>query len=294
LARRAPKRELEQMADTKSVLTSPVVECNGARIPAAGIGTWALRGATAERIVEEALALGIRHIDTARMYDNEREIGAGIRASGVPRSEVFLTTKLLPGELRRADARRAAEDSLANLDVGYIDLLLIHWPNPAVPLAETLGVFVELKRRGAIRHIGVSNFTMGMVEQAVAVCEEPIVTNQVEFHPYLDQTQMLATCRRHGMSLTAYSPLAQGAVAHDPVIEEIAARHGKTAGQVALRWLLQHECVTVIPRSSKRERLIENASLFDFTMTDADMQRVSSLAKRDGRMTSGKYAPAWD
>jgi diketogulonate reductase-like aldo/keto reductase len=151
------------MDDVKTTLTSPVVECNGARIPVAGLGTWALRGATAKQMVQDALALGIRHIDTARMYDNERDVGAGIRASGVPRSEVFLTTKLLP-----------------------------------------------------------------------------IVTNQVEFHPYLDQTKMLAACRRHGMSLTAYSPLAQGAVAHDPAIQEIAARHGKTAGQVALRWLVQH------------------------------------------------------
>jgi 2,5-diketo-D-gluconate reductase B len=282
------------MDDVKTTLTSPVVECNGARIPVAGLGTWALRGATAKQMVQDALALGIRHIDTARMYDNERDVGAGIRASRVPRSEVFLTTKLLPGELRASDARRAAEDSLANLDVGYIDLLLIHWPNPAVPVAETLGVFVELKRRGAIKHIGVSNFTLAMVDEAVAVCEEPIVTNQVEFHPYLDQTKMLAACRRYGMSLTAYSPLAQGAVAHDPAIKEIAARHGKTAGQVALRWLVQHDGVTVIPRSSKKERLVENASLFDFALTDAEMKRVSSLAKEDGRMTSGKYAPAWD
>jgi len=282
------------MADAKTTLTSRVVECNGARIPVAGIGTWALRGPVAERMVQEALTLGIRHIDTARMYDNEREVGAGIRASGVPRSDVFLTTKLLPGELRAGDARRAAEDSLANLNVGYIDLLLIHWPNAAVPLAETLGVFVELKRRGAIKHIGVSNFTLAMVEQAVTMCEEPIVTNQVEFHPYLDQTKMLAACRRHGMSLTAYSPLAQGTVAHDPAIAEIAARHRKTNGQVALRWLVQHDGVAVIPRSSKRDRLIENASIFDFVLSDAEMQRVSSLAKREGRLTRGKYAPVWD
>jgi diketogulonate reductase-like aldo/keto reductase len=245
-------------------------------------------------MVKEALTLGIRHIDTARMYDNEREVGAGIRASGVARSDVFLTTKLLPGELRAGDARRAAEDSLANLNVGYIDLLLIHWPNAAVSLAETLGVFVELKRRGAIKHIGVSNFTLAMVEQAVTMCEEPIVTNQVEFHPYLDQTKMLAACRRHGMSLTAYSPLAQGTVAHDPAIAEIAARHRKTNGQVALRWLVQHDGVAVIPRSSKRDRLIENASIFDFVLSDAEMQRVSSLAKREGRLTRGKYAPVWD
>lgn len=282
------------MAESGVPSSSPVVECNGARIPAFGIGTWALRGGAAERVVHEAIALGVRHVDTARMYGNEREVGAGIRASGVPRGEVFLTTKLLPGELRAVDARRAADESLATLDIGYIDLLLIHWPNRDVPLRETLDVFVELKRRGSIRHIGVSNFTLAMVEEAVAVCDEPIVTNQVEFHPYLDQTKMLAACRKEGLSLTAYSPLAQGTVVRDPVIAGIAARHGKTAGQVALRWLVQHEGVVVIPRSSKRERLIENASIFDFRLSGDEMQRVSALAKRDGRLTSGKYAPRWD
>lgn len=282
------------MPESAPSLDSPVVECNGARIPALGIGTWALRGATAEQVVREALALGVRHVDTARMYGNEREVGAGIRASGIPREDVFLTTKLLPGELRAADARRAAEDSLATLDVGYIDLLLIHWPNRDVPLRETLDVFVKLKHRGEIKHIGVSNFTCAMLDEAVAACDEPIVTNQVEFHPYLDQTRMLVACRSRGLSLTAYSPLAQGTVMRDPVIAEIAAQHGRSPGQVALRWLVQHDGVVVIPRSSKRERTIENASIFDFALSDEEMRRVSSLAKRDGRMTSGKYASPWD
>ncbi len=272
----------------------PIVECNGARIPVIGLGTWALRGETAERIVGEALTFGVRHIDTARMYENEREVGAGIRASNVPRGDVFLTTKILPRELRAADVKRAAEDSLAKLDVGYIDLLLIHWPNRDVPLRETLGAFVELKRSGVTRHIGISNFTAAMVDEAVALSDEPLVTNQVEFHPYLDQTTVLAACRRHGMSLTAYSPLAQGRVAGDKVIGNIAARYGKTAGQVALRWLAQHEDVTVIPRSSKSERVIENASVADFELTDAEMRSIGALATRDGRMTQSSFAPKWD
>jgi 2,5-diketo-D-gluconate reductase B len=282
------------MTESEILLSSPVVECNGARIPAFGIGTWALRGATAEQVVCEALSLGVRHVDTARMYGNEREVGAGIRESRVPREKLFLTTKLLPGELRAADARRAADDSLKTLDVGYIDLLLIHWPNRDVPLRETLDVFVELKRCGAVRHIGVSNFTLAMVNEAIGVCGEPIVTNQVEFHPYLDQTKMLAACRGRGLSLTAYSPLAQGTVMHDPVVAEIAADRAKTTAQVALRWLVQHDGVVVIPRSSKRERLIENASIFDFSLSDDEMRRVAALAKTDGRLTSGKYAPRWD
>jgi 2,5-diketo-D-gluconate reductase B len=273
---------------------APVIECNGARMPVFGMGTWALRDATAERMVTDALALGVRHIDTARMYGNERQVGAGIRASNVPRSEIFLTTKILPRELKADDARRAAADSLANLDVGYIDLLLIHWPNADVPLRETLGVFAELKRSGAVKHIGVSNFTAAMVDDAVALCDEPLVTNQVEFHPYLDQTKVLAACRRHGLSLTAYSPLAQGKVTGDPVLESIGVGHEKSAGQVALRWLVQHDGVAVIPRSSRRERLAENAAIFDFSLSNDEMQRVSSLARGDGRLTRSSFAPRWD
>jgi 2,5-diketo-D-gluconate reductase B len=280
--------------DSHAALRSPAVDCNGARIPTFGIGTWALRGAVAEQIVAEALALGVRHIDTARMYGNEQEVGAAIRASRVPRKELFLTTKLLPGELRADDALRAAENSLATLDVDYVDLLLIHWPNHDIPLRETIGAFVELKRRGAIRHIGVSNFTRALVEQAVALCREPIVTNQVEFHPYLDQTSLLATCRSHGLSVTAYSPLAKGTVEGNALMQGIAARHGKSAAQVALRWLVQHDGIVVIPRSSRRDRVIENASIFDFALAEDEMRQISSLARADGRLTQSSFAPVWD
>jgi 2,5-diketo-D-gluconate reductase B len=282
------------MTQSASAGKVPIIDCNGARMPAFGMGTWALRGEMAERMVEEALALGVRHIDTARMYGNEREVGAGIRASKVARSEIFLTTKILPRELAADDARRAAADSLANLDVGYIDLLLIHWPNKEVPLKETLGVFTELKRSGAVKHIGVSNFTAAMVDEAAALSDEPLVTNQVEFHPYLDQTKVLAACRRHGMSMTAYSPLAQGKVADDTALKAIGSRYGKTAGQAALRWLVQHDGVAVIPRSSKPERLAENAAIFDFALSEDEMRRISSLARVDGRLTQSSFAPKWD
>ena len=263
-------------------------------MPVFGIGTWALRGETAEQIVRDALVLGVRHVDTARMYENEQRVGAGIRASGVPREEIFLTTKILPGELGADDVVRAAEDSLAKLDAGHIDLLLIHWPNPDVPLAETLDALTRLKRRGVTRHIGVSNFTAALVDEAVATCDEPLVTNQVEFHPYLDQRRLLETCRRHGMALTAYSPLAKGRIRDDRVVKDVAAAHNRSAAQVALRWLVQHEDVAVIPRSSKRERLIENASIFDFKLSGAEMQRISALARVDGRLTNSAFSPTWD
>ena len=282
------------MNESRAIRPAPLIECNGASIPAYGIGTWDLRGAVAKQVVEDSLNRGVRHIDTARMYGNEREVGTGIRASRVPRAEIFLTTKILPRELRAADAIRAAEDSLATLDVGYIDLLLIHWPNAEIPLRETLGALGELKRRGVTKHIGVSNFTAKMVGEAVKLCDEPLVTNQVEFHPYIDQTKVLAACTRNGMSLTAYSPLAQGRVASDKQLAAIGARHGKNAGQVALRWLVQHAGVIVIPRTAKIERVVENAAIFDFALTDAEMSRIGSLARDDGRLTHSSFAPKWD
>jgi 2,5-diketo-D-gluconate reductase B len=282
------------MNDSCAIPRAPVVECNGARIPAYGIGTWDLRGAVATRVVAEALDRGVRHVDTARMYGNERDVGAGIRESGVSRGELFLTTKILPRELRGADAIRAAEDSLATLDIGYIDLLLIHWPNPDVPLRETLGALSELKRRGVTKHIGMSNFTAAMVDEAVALCDEPLVTNQVEFHPYLDQTKLVTACTRHGMSLTAYSPLAQGRVSADKQLASIGAHYGKSAGQTGLRWLVQHKGVIVIPRTSKIERVVENAGIFDFDLSADEMAWIGSLARGDGRLTHSSFAPAWD
>jgi diketogulonate reductase-like aldo/keto reductase len=246
-------------------------------------------------MVSEALALGVRHIDTARIYENERAVGEGIRSAGVARNEIFVTTKLPPDLLGADSVARAAEESLSVLDIGHIDLLLIHWPSHDIPLKETLQAFTALKRRGIIRHMGVSNFSVALIEEAVAISPEPIVTNQVEYHPYLDQTKVLEACRRHGMSLTAYSPLARGRVAKDPVIAAIARAHQKTAAQVALRWLVQQPGVIVIPRSSKNARLAENFAIYDFTLSDAEMSRIAALAHPGGRQVNPSgWAPVWD
>jgi 2,5-diketo-D-gluconate reductase B len=180
-----------------------IIDANGAKIPAIGLGTWQLRGRTCARIVEQALRLGYRHIDTAQMYDNEREVGEGLRASGVKRDDVFITTKVWTTHFRPNDLERSAKESLARLRLTEVDLLLLHWPNPQVPLAETLGALAHAKQLGLARHIGVSNFTVALIEQAVATCAEPLVCDQVEYHPYLDQARVKVACARHGMALVA-------------------------------------------------------------------------------------------
>ena len=191
-------------------MSTPVIEANGARIPVIGLGTWDLRGRTCARMVEQALRLGYRHVDTAEMYDNEREVGEGLRASGIARAEVLITTKVWQDHLAPREFERATKESLAKLRLSEVDLLLIHWPNPRIPLADTIGALCRAKREGLARHIGISNFTVDLVAQAVKLATEPLVTNQIEWHPYIDQSKVVDACRRHGLSVTAYSPIARG------------------------------------------------------------------------------------
>jgi diketogulonate reductase-like aldo/keto reductase len=190
-------------------VTTPFVEANGARIPAIGLGTWDLRERTCVRMVEHALRLGYRHIDTAEMYGNEREVGEGLRASGVPRAHVFVTTKVWPDHLAPRELERATKESLAKLRLSEVDLLLIHWPNPRVPLADTIGALCRMKREGFTRHIGVSNFTVDLLAEVVKLATEPLVTDQIEWHPFIDQAKVVEACRGYGLAVTAYSPLAR-------------------------------------------------------------------------------------
>ena len=270
-----------------------VVEARGATIPMVGFGTWELRGRACARLVEQALRLGYRHIDTAHIYENERDIGEGLRASGVRRSEVFISTKVWWTHFAPRELERSAKESLARLRLSEIDLLSLHWPNPNVPLAETIGALCRMKKIGLARHIGVCNFTVALIEQAAKLASEPLVTNQIEYHPYLDQSKVTDACRAHGLAVTAYSPIARGKVHGDPVIERIAAAHKKTAIQVALRWLVQQK-VIVIPRTSKVERLSENLAIFDFALSPTEMGEMSRLAKPYGRLVTAAYAPDWD
>lgn len=269
------------------------IDANGARIPAIGLGTWELRGRTCARIVEQALRLGYRHIDTAQIYENEREVGDGVRASGVKRSGVFVTTKVWTNHFAPNDLLRSAKESLVRLRMTEVDLLLLHWPNPQVPLEETLGGLVQAQQLGLTRHIGVSNFTVALIEEAVAKSAAPLVCNQVEYHPYLDQTKVLAACRANGLALVAYSPIAKGRIKNAEVLHRIGARYGKSAAQVCLRWLLQQSGVA-IPRTSKVERLSENIDIFDFELDDAEMDEIFAMGTRGGRITDFGFAPKWD
>jgi diketogulonate reductase-like aldo/keto reductase len=269
------------------------VEAGGAKIPAVGLGTWELRGRTCARLVEQAIKLGYRHIDTAQIYENEREVGEGVRASGIRRDEVFVTTKVWTTHFAPNDLERSTKDSLAKLRLAEVDLLLLHWPNPHVPLQETLGALAHVKKLGMARHIGVSNFTVALLDEAVALCSEPLVCDQVEYHPYLDQTKVLEACRRHGMALVAYSPVAKGRIKNDQALVRLGAKYGKTAAQVCLRWLVQQN-VAAIPRTSRIERLSENIEIFDFELSDDDMRQISAMANAKGRLTDYGFAPKWD
>ncbi len=269
------------------------IEANCSRVPALGLGTWQMTGAACREAVRHALALGYRHLDTAQMYDNEADVGAGLAAAGVPREEVFLTTKVWFDRLRPEDLKAAARESLQRLGCDYVDLLLIHWPNPDVPLADSLAAMAELRAEGRTRYIGVSNFPTALMREAVEEHRAELLCNQVEYHPYLSQRPVLDFARRHDMVLTAYCPLAQGRVADDPVLAGIARKHGKTPAQVALRWLLQQERVAAIPKAARPEHMRDNLEALDIRLDEADLAAIDGLSK-DRRLIDPAWAPRWD
>lgn len=250
------------------------IEANGTQIPKLGLGTMQNEDTACATAVETALELGYRHIDTAQLYGNEAAVGEGIAAADVPREDVFLTTKVWRSNFRHDDVIESVEESLAKLDTGYIDLLLIHWPHKRVPVEETLGAMEELHDRGLIEHVGVSNFTGDQLRQAIAVANVPIVANQVLYHPYYAQSELLSVCRAEDVALTAYSPLARGAVLDDDVLATIGERYDKSPAQVALRWLVQQDGVAAIPKATSRDHLASNLAVFDFELTETEMARV--------------------
>jgi diketogulonate reductase-like aldo/keto reductase len=269
------------------------VDCHGARIPKLGLGTFRLNGDVARTLVEAALDQGYRPIDTAAMYGNEAEIGETLAGSSVPRDEIFLTTKIWPDDFKADDFQRAVDRSLEKLRT-VPDLLLLHWPSPEVPLAETMAALNEVQRQGQARHIGVSNFPTALLTEAKALAEGPLAVNQVEYHVYLDQSAVLGAVRAAKMGLIAYSPIAQGRVFQDPVLIEIAAKHERNPGQIALRWLLQQDRVIAIPRSSKPAHAAANLAVFEFALSAEETARIDALARPDGRLISPAWGPAWD
>jgi diketogulonate reductase-like aldo/keto reductase len=246
-------------------------------VPALGLGTYQLRGKTCVETVRDALEIGYRHIDTAEYYDNQREVGEAIADASVDRDEVFLTTKVWRSNLQHDQVLRSARESLDKLGLEYVDLLLIHWPSRTVPVAETLDAMTKLHDDGNVRHIGVSNFSVGQLQEAIAVSDVPIFTDQVEYHPFNGQADLVDFCIESGVMLTAYSPLGKGTVVGDETLATIGDRYGKSAAQVALRWLVQQDTVAAIPKASSREHLRENIDIFDFELTDEEMNSVFEL-----------------
>lgn len=272
-----------------------IITANGAEIPALGFGTFELHKSEVFEAVTAALDIGYRHIDTAQIYGNESEVGAAIAESGVPREEVFITTKVWPDNFGPGEFRPSVVASLERLRTDYVDLLLLHWPGENHPMASVLARLAELRMAGMADHIGVSNFTTLLLDEAVRHSSVRLVTNQVEYHPFLDQSEVLAAVREGGMALTAYSPLAQGKVFGNERLVEIGRRHGKTAGQVALRWLIQQPGVVAIPRSGDPDHIAENFDVFDFALSDDEMARVSGLTEANRRLIDPRgLAPAWD
>ena len=258
-------------------------------IPVLGLGTWDLRGSLCRKIVAEALEMGYRHIDTAQSYENEEGVGAGVRDAAMDRSEVFITTKVAQDRLAYEHVIVSTDESLQRLGMDYVDLLLVHWPTTDdVPLDETLDAFQKLQADGKARLIGVSNFTPSLLKQALRLA--PIACNQVEYHPYLAQTELLSMAREHNLVQTAYCPIAQSKVLNDSVIEQIGERHGKSAPQVTLRWLVQQDRVAAIPRSSKPEHVRSNFDVFDFELSDDEMKSIHALARGD-RLVDTDSAP---
>ncbi len=267
------------------------IQLNEASVPALGFGTYTLKGDTCKKSVADALAIGYRHVDTAEMYENEEEVGSGIRSAGIDRDQLFLTTKVWYTHLKYDALIKAVENSLRKLKTEYVDLLLIHWPSEGVEMQEPLEAMMELKQQEKIRMLGVSNFTCAMLERAATLA--PVVCNQVEYHPFLDQSRLLDIVRQNDMMLTAYCPIAKGEVLDNNMLQQISKKYNKTPVQITLRWHVQQERVAAIPKSSDAQRRRQNFDIFDFELTADEMQRISAL-RGDRRMVDPGWAPTWD
>jgi 2,5-diketo-D-gluconate reductase B len=271
------------------------VTAGGASLPALGFGTYGMGRPDMLRMIPAALKAGFRHIDTAQIYRNEADVGGCVEASGLRRDDVFLTTKVWVANYPERAFARSVDDSLRKLRTDYIDLLLLHWPSEAVPLEEQIAALNTAVRAGKVRHIGVSNFNRTLLAEAVKLSAALIVTNQVEYHPYLNQRLLIDACRRLGVSVTAYCGMAVGRVFDEPALKDIAVAHRKTVAQVVLRWLLQQDGVIGLSRSTNPDRIASNARVFDFVLSPAEMAAIHDLAQAGSRIVNPPgLAPAWD
>ena len=265
----------------------------GLRMPKLGLGTWRMKGDECREAVERALSLGYRHIDTAEMYDNEEAVGSALAGARLPRADIHVTTKVWWANLAPDAMRRSIETSLRKLQTDYVDLYMIHWPSPDMDLEAALGTLVKLKEEGLAHAIGVCNFTTALLKQAVEQYGAPIAANQVEYHVLLDQTPVKAYLAAHDMALTAYCPIAQGKLADHEELTVIARKHGATAAQIALNWLLDQPGVAAIPKAGRRESQVANLEALKIELDDADRAAIAALPKAQ-RMVNPGFAPAWD
>ena len=269
------------------------ITTQGVTMPRLGFGTFRMPGAAAQPVVESALALGYRHIDTAAMYENEAAVGAAIAASGVARTELFVTTKVWHDQLAPDALHRAFDTSLRKLGLDHIDLYMVHWPSKDMAMASMLEALTSLREQGLTRATGVCNFNLPMLRRAIEEIGAPIASVQAEYHPYLSQSALLFYLRRHSVPLTAYAPLAQGRAASDPVLAAIGRKHGVSAAQIAIAWLLDQPGVAVIPKAGRPESQKANLAALDIRLDDEDRAAIAALPK-DQRFVRPPFAPAWD
>ncbi|MGP9688364.1 aldo/keto reductase [Psychrobacter sp. AOP22-C1-C5] len=268
-----------------------------ANIPVLGLGTWQSTGQDCVTVVKKALEMGYEHIDTAQAYDNEKEVGQGIKQSGVARDKFFLTTKIFPDDMKFQPEKlvEAAKRSLENLDTDYVDLLLLHWPDDRVPLSETIPALCELQKQGLTRHIGASNFNIADIIEAEKHADVPIVVNQVEFHPFIKQNTLQTFLNNHHILLEAYSPLARGDVFDNDTIKEIADKHNVTPAQISLAWILSDKHRVAIPKTSNPDHLQGNLDAINIELSAEELEKIGSLARADGRkIEHPDYSPVWD
>lgn len=270
-----------------------MIRTQGVEIPRLGFGTFRMPGGESQPVVESAIALGFRHIDTAAMYENEAAVGAAIAASGVKRDELLVTTKVWHDQLAPEALDRAFDISRGKLKLDYVDLYMIHWPNRDMDMAATLEALLELRQGGLTRAIGVCNFNLPMIRRAIEEIGAPIACHQVEYHPFLSQTPMLAYLRSKAIPLTAYAPLAQGRAANDDTLAVIGHKHGATAAQVAIAWLLDQEGVIAIPKAGRPESQKANLDALGISLDDEDRGAIAALPK-DQRFVRPPFAPDWD
>lgn len=264
-------------------------------LPRIGMGTFRLKGNDARDAVKSALSLGYRHIDTAQMYDNESEVGDGITSSGIPRREIFLTTKVWHDQLEKNDLINSLHDSLARLKTDHVDLTLIHWPSPdnQVPMEEYLGALKDAQREGLTTHIGVSNFTCAQMDQAVSILGEGVIlTNQVEVHPFLANRKVVEHAQKLGITVTGYMPLAVGKVLEDKTLISIAQARNLTPAQVALAWVASRGIV-VIPSSTRATHQKANLDALDVKLSAEEIEQIDQLDSNE-RIANPGFAPAWD